>query len=377
MAQRHRVTIREVAAAAGVSAVTVSRVLNNRYDVAPETLRRVQEVIRQTGYAPNMFARGLTQGRSQTIGVVAYGLDYFGSTGAANAIERRATEMGYSISLTLVPDPATGDVDHIFRDLSARQVDGIIWAVPAIGNNRTWSQTVSEALPAPLVVVGDGEPALPSVNIDSIEIGRLATEHLLDGGARNVGIVTGPLCWRAAKQRYEGWRRTLMARGHVPSEHLVVEGDWTASSGEQALYRLLEQCPKVDAVFASDDEMALGVLYAAHRLGVAVPQDLSVVGVDNVEESSHYWPPLTTVYQPVAEAGAMAVEKIVKLISGPGGSAQIKSPAPRMKSVRPALVVRDSSRPVAKTIEIPAGTASGPTSTVGSGISGSNGPVNR
>ena len=116
MAQRQRLTIREVAAAAGVSTQTVSRVLNNRVDVAPETLLRVQEVIRETGYAPNMLARGLTQGRSHVLGVVAYGLDYFGPSRIVTAIERQAAEMGYAISLTLILEPETGDVDHVLRD---------------------------------------------------------------------------------------------------------------------------------------------------------------------------------------------------------------------------------------------------------------------
>lgn len=349
MAQRQRLTIREVAAAAGVSTQTVSRVLNNRYDVAPETLRRVQEVIRETGYAPNMLARGLTQGRSHVLGVVAYGLDYFGPSRVVTAIERQAAEMGYAISLTLILEPETDDVDHVLRDLCARQVDGIIWAIPEVSSNRTWSRTRGEALPVPVMLVGGmaGKPYLPSIGIDNMEIGRLATEHLLDGGGRNVGIVTGPLTWWEAQQRYAGWRQTLEAHGRVPLDRLVVEGDWTVASGEQGLYRLLGQCPELDAVFASNDQMALGVLHAAHRLGVAVPEKLSVVGADNIAESSHFWPPLTTVYQPLADAGALAVQEIDKLINRAGGSRRVQSATPEMKLLEPALIIRESSRPVA------------------------------
>jgi DNA-binding LacI/PurR family transcriptional regulator len=120
--------------------------------------------------------------------------------------------------------------------------------------------------------------------------------------------VTGPLNWWEAQQRLAGWRQTLEARGFVPLDCLTVEGDWTVSSGEEGLYRMLEQCPEVDAVFASNDQMALGVLHAAHRIGIAVPGKISVVGADNIAESSHFWPPLTTVYQPLADAGALAVQ---------------------------------------------------------------------
>ncbi len=192
-----------MAAAAGVSTQTVSRVINNRPDVAPETLERVQEVIRETGYAPNMLARGLTQGRSHVLGVVAYGLEYFGPSRVVSAIERQAAEMGYGISLNLILEPETDDVEHVLSSLRSRQVDGIIWAIPEVGNNRAWSRAKGAELPVPVMLVGGmvGKTNLPSIAIDNAAIGRLATEHLLAGGARHVGIVTGPLTWWEAQQR--------------------------------------------------------------------------------------------------------------------------------------------------------------------------------
>ena len=139
MVKGHRLTIRDVAAAAGVSTQTVSRVVNNRPDVAPETFARVEEVIRETGYAPNMLARGLTQGRSHVLGVVAYGLEYFGPSRVVGAIERQAAEMGYGISLNLILEPETRRPNALAA--CARQVDGIIWAIPEMGSNsRSWSR---------------------------------------------------------------------------------------------------------------------------------------------------------------------------------------------------------------------------------------------
>ena len=130
MTRRGRVTIREVAEAAGVSMQTVSRVLNNRPDVAPDTYERIQRIIANTGYSPNLLARGLTQGRSHVLGVVAFGLDYFGPSRVLTGIDERAAETGYAISLNLIHRPETGDVYGILNSLFARQVDGVIWAIP-------------------------------------------------------------------------------------------------------------------------------------------------------------------------------------------------------------------------------------------------------
>jgi LacI family transcriptional regulator len=347
MTARRRVTIREVAEAAGVSTQTVSRVVNDRPDVAPETFERVQRVILDLGYAPNLLARGLTQGRSHTLGIVTYGLDYFGPSRILTGIEHRAAELGYAISLTLLHEPGTADVDGILNGLVGRQVDGIIWAIAEIGGNRSWSHEGSSNPPVPVTLVGGmaGVTAWPSISIDNRAIGRVATEHLIAGGARRVAIVTGPLDWWEAQERLHGWREVLEAHGIGAEDRLVVEGDWGALSGELALERLLHGLPGVDAVFASNDQMALGILHAAHEAGRRVPDDLSVVGVDDIPESSHFWPSLTTVHQPLRDAGALAVEELDRWIR--------HERQPRKRDIlglsatllEPTLIVRASSRP--------------------------------
>lgn len=346
MRPRRRLTIREVAEAAGVSTQTVSRVINNRPDVAPETFERVQRIIADTGYAPNMLARGLIQGRSRTLGVVAYGLEYFGPTRVLTGIEQQAAEMGYSMSLNLIHQPEMDGVDGLLNSLSARQVDGIIWAIPEVSHNRTWSHTKGPDFPVPVLLVGgmSGQSSLPSIAIDNRAIGRLATEHLLDGGARRIGIITGPLSWWEARERQRGWRETLEAHGLPVDATLVVEGDWTAKSGEDGLDRLLDTAPDIDAVFASNDQMALGVLHGAHRQGRPIPDDLSVVGVDNIAEGSHYWPSLTTVHQPLRDAGALAVQTIDVLIKRSSDGVPGASTIERNRLLAPELIVRESSR---------------------------------
>jgi LacI family transcriptional regulator len=347
MTAGRRLTIKEVARAAGVSTQTVSRVLNNRPDVSPETFDRVQQIIEDTGYAPNMLARSLTQGRSHNLGVVAYGLDYFGPSRVLTGIELQAADMGYAISLNLIHAPETDDVDRLLNSLVARQVDGIIWAIPQVGNNRAWARTMSPDFPVPVVLVGgmDDQTALASIAIDNRAIGRIATEHLLAGGARRVGIVTGPLAWWEAQQRELGWRETLAAHGVAVEDRHVAIGDWTANSGEDGLDTLLEQDPALDAIFASNDQMALGILHGAHRKGRRIPGDLSVVGVDNTAEASHFWPSLTTVDQPLRNAGALAVKMIDRSIlrardvrRGPDATVADAT------LLAPELVVRESSR---------------------------------
>lgn len=348
MTPRRRLTIREVAQAAGVSTQTVSRVLNNRPDVSAETFERVQRIIADTGYAPNMLARSLTQGRSHILGVVAYGLEYFGPSRVLTGIEQQAAELGYSISLNLIHEPATDDVDALFSSLFSRQVDGIIWAIPEVGQNRVWAYDKSPGFPVPVMLVGgmDGATSMPTVVIDNRAIGRVATEHLLAGGVRHVAIITGPLDWWEVQERLAGWRETLVGHGLAASDDLVMVGDWTANSGEQALYRLLARCPDLDAIFASNDQMALGVLHGAHRLGLRVPEDLSVVGVDNIAEASHFWPSLSTVSQPLGDAGAAAVREIDRSIGRSRDRRASIAPIPADALLQPVLIVRESSRPV-------------------------------
>jgi LacI family transcriptional regulator len=235
----------------------------------------------------------------------------------------------------------------LLANLVGRRVDGVLWAIPAVAANRAWLRSRDHDLPVPLVLVGGtaGEREHPSIGIDNDAIGRLATEHLLAGGARSVGIITGPLDWWEARQREAGWRHVLMTAGRMPSESLVVEGDWTAESGEEGLYRLLRAKPDIDAVFASNDQMALGALHAAHRAGRRVPEDLALVGVDDIAEGSHLWPPLTTVHQPLREAGMLAVQTIDHLIrAGREGDRPAEVTTESSTLLRPRLIIRDSSR---------------------------------
>ncbi len=350
------VTLRDVAEQAGVSIKTVSRVVNNQGEISEATRRRVQSAIKKLGYRPNILARSLVSRKSDTLAVVAWGLDYYGPSRAVVGVEQQSGELGYSLFLNLVLRPDDGNVGSVLDAMAARRVDGIIWAVPEVGRNREWIRPEwLKQLPPTVFLSMQPRPGLFVVAVDNRLGAALVTQHLLDQGRRKIGIITGPLAWWEARERYEGWKETLTRAGLTPSPALVLEGDWSAVSGEQCLRKLLTQQPDIDAVFACNDQMALGALSVAHRLGRSVPQDLAVVGFDDTPESAHFWPPLTTVHQQLIDVGRIAVQLLHRLIQAraPSGNHE----APRSTILTPQLVVRESSllvaQPSPRTVAVP------------------------
>ena len=336
-----KITIKHVAKKAGVSTMTVSRVLNNRPDVAAETRRRVQEVIEELGYAPNMAARGL-KGRSRTLGVVATGIEYYGPSRTLASIERRANELGLSLLLSLITDPETESGEDTLTNLLAHQIEGILWAVPEIGNNREWLYERMQEIDTPVVFLNTeprGDISMSAV--DNFYGGKLATQHLVEQGYRHIGIVTGPLSWWEAQQRLEGWRAVLAEHDMAADiDKLQSYGDWSPASGEAGLLQLLGQARLLDAVFASNDQMALGVLKAAKEVGLSVPDDLAIVGFDDIPESAYFSPPLTTIKQGLTEMGATTVNMLYESIE----SREIgEENSPCVAWITPQLIVRKSS----------------------------------
>ena len=342
--RKKSVTIKEVAAAAGVSAQTVSRVLNDRPDVSEETRADIQRIIAEMGYSPNILARSLIQGRSNTLGVVGYGLGYYGPSRILTGIERQANELGYSLFLHLLRQPETNTGENLFANLVMRKVDGIIWAVPEIGDERGLLLAQADRAGVPVVFINmEPRPGLSVAAMDNHTGARRAVEHLIDQGYTRIGIITGPQAWWESRQRAAGWRSALQAASRLrPAEidRLCVAGDWYPSSGAAGLEQLLAQDPGLEAVFACNDPMALGALNAARRLGRCVPEDLAVVGYDDVPEASFYHPALTTVRQPLAEMGAEAVRMLHRALSHPEGDSY---PSEQVW-LSPELVVRASSQ---------------------------------
>jgi DNA-binding LacI/PurR family transcriptional regulator len=338
---KDKITIKDVARVAGVSTQTVSRVLNKRLDVSRETRTRVQTVIASLGYSPNVFARNLSRGRSNTLGVIGYGLVYFGSSSVLTGIESKANELGFSLTLSLIDRVEPTRVERILYDLLSRRVEGIIWAVPGDVNSLDWLTEKFSNVQTPLVYINKG--ANGSDHVTSLHNrlgGRLASEHLLQQGYKKVGIITGPANWWEAQERLNGWREVVTEAGYSDIDSLIVEGDWNAPSGDVGLHTLIDQNPDMDAVFSSNDQMALGALQAARRLGLNVPEDLGIVGFDDIPEAAYFYPPLTTVRQDTRKLGAMAVERINTLIQAQYEGETIE---PGISWLEPRLIIRQSS----------------------------------
>jgi LacI family transcriptional regulator len=337
-----RATIKEVASAAGVSTQTVSRVINNRPDVSPETRKRVQDIIEQLGYQPSALARSLIRQRSYTLGVVTAGLKYIGPSRTLSGITSAAEGAGYSLLLKELPRFDANNIAPIFQTLLSRHVDGVIWAVPEVGENLNWINKYSLDLNIPMVYLTmKSREKVCVVSIDNYLGGQLAMAHLLEQGYQHVGHISGPLDWWEARERKAAWRDCLKEANLQLKEEYWVEGNWSSKSGAQAVEKLFKQYPEMDAVFAANDQMALGVMQYACRNDIRIPEDLGVVGFDDLPESEFFWPPLTTIQQDQYNVGEIAVEEVIKIIES--GWDEHEPVRPKTIMLAPTLVVRQSS----------------------------------
>jgi LacI family transcriptional regulator len=338
---RKRITIKDVAQAAGVSTQTVSRVMNKFSYVSEETRQRVETVVNQMGYHPSTLARSLIQQRSYTLGVVTFGLKYIGPSRTLNGVADKADELGYMLLMKDLDNFNINRIDEVIDSLLARQVDGIIWVAPEIGENHTWVEERKEKIPVPVLFLAmRPRPGIPSVATDNYQGAVMAIQHLLDCGRKKIGHISGPISWWEAEERKRGWRDTLRAAGLDASDYHCTEGNWSSASGEQAFTQLLERYPDMDAVFVANDQMALSVLRETYRLGIRVPDQLAVVGFDNIAESAYFHPSLTTISQDLQLLGEQAVQSVVEMIQ----SMQQDQPIiAQSKFIQPTLVIRESS----------------------------------
>jgi LacI family transcriptional regulator len=341
MNRRKKVTIYDVAVASGVSRQTVSRVMNDRPDVAHETRERVLEVIQQLGYHPSQVARSLSQGISCTLGVIGYGIEYYGPSRTLSVIEQQANLNGYSLTLGLTHQAEEIEMRQLIDSMVSYHVLGIICAVPQIGNNRDKLIEYISEISVP-VVCSNMHPhtSFSLVDSNNYDGGSLATQHLIDQGNQTIGIITGPSNWIASNLRLQGWRETLQAANLSCDDSLIVEGDWSTASGYQGLISLAENNPKLDAVFACNDQMALGALKAAAKIGKQVPEDFCLVGYDNIPEAEYFSSSLTTIRQNFSEQGKMMVKEMERRISALQAG---KPDKPMDHIMQPDLIIRASS----------------------------------
>jgi DNA-binding LacI/PurR family transcriptional regulator len=326
-----RAVMADVARQAGVSVMTVSRVLNGFTGVAEETRRRVEAAVTALGYHANTAARVLAGGRSRTLGVLAVETEQFGPSHLLFGIEAAAREAGHLLSFVTL-SRSGGDMAATLERLRASHVQGVVVVAPV---RRVVEAVTRLNVDIPLVVVG-GPPALgaPTVTIDQFEGARIATRHLLDLGHRTVHHVAGPQSWIDATARMRGWSDAL--RAHAAPRAGSLAGDWSAARGYAAGGRLAAD-RSVTAIFAANDQTALGVIRGLHDAGRRVPEDVSVVGFDDTPESGYFLPPLTTVRQDFGEVGRRSVQLLLSLTDG--------TPMDRHVVVPAELVVRASTAP--------------------------------
>lgn len=330
---RRRPSMADVAEAAGVSHQTVSRVLNSPEMVRPATRERVLAAIQRLGYRRNPAARALVTRETRLIGVVNPGEARFGPASTTFAIEEAASRAGYSTTLAVMRDAQAQTVDVALDFFLEVGVDGIIFIAPITGMVPA-AKELSSSLPVVMVAAGLREDAsLHVVAVDQEEGARMATRHLLDIGHRDIVHVAGPDEWFDARSRIVGWRDELLRAGIAPPP--IMAGGWDPEQGYEVGKVLIRERRLPGAIFAANDLLALGMLRAFHEARVRVPDDVSIVGFDDVDGAGYFEPPLTTVRQPFAAVGQKAIEVLFAAFEGAAVSRTL---------IAPEFVVRGSTR---------------------------------
>jgi LacI family transcriptional regulator len=334
---RGRATIRDIADLAGVSIATVSRVLNDRPDVARETRETVLQVVREHNFSTNRGARGLSSGRTGMIGLTLplVADAYFGPmlSGASEAL--------YERDMRIVLAPTFHEHDRevsLIERLMRGTTDGAILMLPEESASEL---RLLQRQGFPFVVVDPREPppdGIACVAAMHAAGAKLATEHLLLLGHRRIGVIAGAPGWYATEERLAGFRAALAAAGILPDDELIAYSDWRIPWGMRAAEQILSLPDPPTAIFGFNDNVAIGALHAAHKRGLAVPDDLSVVGFDDTALAVTVLPQLTSIRQPLAEMGRMGASLLVRLIEGQRVDALRVELATK-------LVVRESTAP--------------------------------
>lgn len=306
----NRPTIRDVARQAGVSHQTVSRVINGSEDVLPETRAMVEAAIEQLGYRPSAIARSMARGSTHTLAIISPNLTDYTFASVIEGAEVEARQHNYFVLSSSASDLQAfqGLVDEL---VGHRRVDGLIVINPYADDRY---QHIPKNFPVVFVGARSHDENVCSISLDDEKVAYEATQHLISLGHKRIGLVTGPMEEDCSKDRCEGFRRALNEAGIAYDESLVFEGDWSASSGSDALADFVKKGNLPTAVFAQNDRMAMGVMRAARDANLNVPDQLSVIGVDDMPLSSYFDPPLTTMQQDMPLIGREAIRKLMDII---------------------------------------------------------------
>lgn len=308
------VTIYDVAREAGVSMATVSRVVNGNPNVKPSTRKKVLAAIEQLGYRPNAVARGLASKRTTTVGVVIPDIASPFFAELARGIDDIASMYKYNIILCDSDERIEREL-HLTNTLLEKQVDGIIFMGREITENHMQVFTTAAV---PIVLAGTKDPTgqLPSVDISHYEAGYDATKHLIEKGHKRIAMVTGPLIDPlTGMRRFEGYKKAMEEAGLSFKDSYVYNGNFRYESGLEAVDQFMSLVERPTAIFAASDEMAVGVIHGIQDRGLRVPEDVEVIGFDNIRLAEMVRPRLTTVVQPMYDIGAVAMRLLTKYMN--------------------------------------------------------------
>lgn len=312
-----KLTIKDIAKMCRVSTQTVSRVINDKPDVSEETRQIVQSAIATMGYKPSMIARGLVQQKSKTIGVILAGLRYIGVSQVLNGITEECEKSGYALLVKELPSFNTTDIVPVIEFLMAHQVEGIIFAAPQVGENVIRMQEQLPNFCPPIIFLRSKvNPKYPSILVDNYGGAYNAVKYLVSIGRRNIGLITGPDGWSESKSRQDGWATALNDSGISIRHGQIAHGNWSSASGYSAMDELIRNFQEMDAVFACNDQMALGAIQYARKVGKRIPEDIAMIGFDNISESEYFSPALTTITHPMGEMGSRGVITLIDQING-------------------------------------------------------------
>ncbi|EGR0467068.1 LacI family DNA-binding transcriptional regulator [Vibrio cholerae] len=327
-------TMKDIARLAGVSTSTVSHVINKSRFVSDEIAERVNNAAQQLNYAPSALARSLKMNRTKTIGmlVTTSTNPFFGEV--VKGVERSCYHQGYNLILC----NTEGDNQRMkasINTLLQKRVDGLLLMCSTLEGERL---DVFDRYPDIPVVVMDWGPILfasDKIQDNSLQGGYMAAKHLIECGHREIGCITGPLIRHQAQMRYEGYKRALAEAGIAINPDWIVESDFECEGGYQAFEKLYERGKLPSALFVSNDMMAMGVIQAASQRGLRVPDDLSLIGYDDVHIAKFMTPALTTIHQPKYRLGKAAIDTLLYRLENPDTTAQVVQ-------LEPTLVVRSS-----------------------------------
>lgn len=313
MAKRTHVTIRDVASNAGVSHQTVSRVINESERVSPETRARVLSAIEELGYRPNEIARIMARGRTHTLACLSPNLIDYTFASIIEGAEIEARQHGYFLLSASAPDEDTFAL-LVEQLIERRRTDGLMVINP-------YTDQRFRHVPKDVRMVYLGaqprDEQVDSVSLDDEGAGHCATQHLLLLGHHRIVSITGPMCEDCSQDRQNGYLQALRQAGITPDPDLVVEGDWSATSGYTAVRSLLERRVAFSAIFAQNDRMAVGAIRALREANLCVPQDVSIIGFDDMPLASYFDPPLTTIRQDTFRLGRLAAQLLLNAVENP------------------------------------------------------------